>query len=947
MVRFSISAWLRTAIVAGLLAGGVAMPAATVANTSDAGDEAAASSLYEDAAVRFANGDYPGAIIQLKNILKNQPGNLAARILIGRAYLEVGDGPTAEKELIAALRGGGDEAIIVVPLGQALILQHKYEEVLEIVRSGLRSPEIEEQVHSMRGAAYIAIRDLDAAKMAYMAAAGLQSGSSSPLLGLAEVAIFRGDLAGARAQIDEALALEPDNADGWSLDGDLKRGLGDLAGAVASYGKAVTIQPYHLDARRNRAAALIDLNRHAEAQADIDFVLELLPDDPQAIYFNSLILGAAGDTRGAEAALRRADNIIRNYDTAFIRRHLPTLLLAGVINFAQQEVSDALFYLEQYLNLEPQHVGARRMLASLYMRRGDNDRAVGVLRPISGPKTQDARLLAQFGTALMRNGEHAEASAAFERAIELAPDLDQLRTRLALNEIAAGKPDQAIAGLEAALAREPDSMQHAMMLGLMQLRRREYDQTLAIAEDLQNRHPDNPFGLNLAGAALWGQGEEDAARRRFEAATDLDPDYVPAHINLAKLDIRGGNLNDAETRLLSLVDRQLGENGPLLALANIAERRGDLADAIQWLQRVRPTPQGGLRVQIQLVDLHIRAKNYREALHLARSLEANNTENLAVLEAVSRAALASNEIDMAILKLRRMMDVARESPRDLNRIAQMQQQAGDNKGAYDSLSRAVFVDPTYLPAQASITRLEAGMGEIDKALARANDIRTMHPELATGDLLAGDVLMRAKRPAEAAVAYERGLKKQEDGVLVLRLYLARRDADGNAPPLELLQDWLDRHPDDMVVKRTLAGEYARLDRLDEAVSLNEELLALQPNDPVVLNNLAWLYQKTGNPDALEYAERAYALAPNQANAIDTLGWILVQRGEVSRGLTLLRDAQARAAGDPNINYHLAVALSKLGRTAEAREKLQALLNSGRGGDIADEAKALLEQLSEG
>lgn len=946
MPKLPSSAWLRAAFMAGLLASALAMPLPAVANISDADGDTAASSFYEDAAVRFANGDYPGAIIQLKNVLKEQPGNLAARILIGRAYLETGDGATAEKELIAALRGGGDEASIVVPLGQALILQHKYNEVLELVRPGLRSPEIEERIQSMRGAAYLAIRDLDAAKRAYLAAAGLQSGSVSPLLGLAEVAIYRGDLGAAREQIDEALALEPDNADAWSLDGDLKRATGDLTGAVASYGKAILIQTYHLDSRRNRAAVLIDLNRHAEAQADIDFVLELLPDDPQVIYFNALIMGAAGDTRGAEAALRRADNIIRGLDTAFIRSHLPTLLLAGVINFAQQEVADALFYLEQYLNQEPGHIGTRRMLASLYMKRGDNDRAVGVLRPIAGPKTQDARLLAQFGTALMRNGDHAEASAAFDRAIELAPDLAQIRTRQVLNEIAAGRPDQAIAGLEAALAREPDTMQHAMMLGLMQLRQRDYDQTLTIADDLTSRHPDNPFGLNLAGAALWGKGDEDAARGSFEAATALDPNYVPAHMNLAKLDIRGGDLDAAETRLLSLVDQDLGENGPLLALANIAERRGNLADAIAWLQRVRPTPEDGLRVQIQLVDLHIRAENHREALHLARSLEGTNPENLLVLEAVSRAAIAGGEIEMATLKLRRMKDVARESPRDLNRIAQLQEQVGDTNGAYDSLSRAVFVDPGHLPSQASITRLEARMGEIGKALARANDIRTMHPDLATGDLLAGDVLMQAKRYAEAAVAYERGMQKQEDGVLLLRLYLARREADDGRPAIDLLKGWLDRHPEDNMVKRTLAGEYARLGRIEDAIALNETLLQQQPDDPVVLNNLAWLYQKTGRPNARDYAERAYALAPNQARALDTLGWILVQEGEVSRGLTLLRDAQARAANDPSIRYHLAVALSKLGRTAEARAQLQALLNSGRTSDITADAETLLRELSD-
>lgn len=938
----------RRALAAILLAGCLTTVAMDVgANTSGSADGGGGASYYEDAAVRFARGDHEGAIIQLKNALQEQPDNLAARILIGRAYLEVGDGATAEKELTAALRGGGDEALIVVPLGQALTLQHKYAELLEQVTTGLRAPEVESKIHIMRGSAYVAMRELDAAQAEYGAAADLQTGEANAILGLAEVAIYRGDPATAEAHIADALTLAPDSAAAWSLDGDFKRGRGDLPGAIASYDKALTIQPLQLDSRRSRAAALIDLNRTGEAQTDIDYLLDLLPNDPQTIYLNALVMGRNGDVDGARAALRRADNIIRGYEASFVRNHLPTLLLAGVIKFTERDVSGALFYLERYLNREPRHVGTRRMLATMYARRGDYDRAVAVLRPIIGPNTRNARLLAQFGTALMRNDEHAEASDIFERAIALEPDLTQIRTRLALNQIAAGDPEQAIVGLQTALDREPDAMEHAVMLGLMQLRRRDFDQALAVAEDLTTRHPENPFGANLAGAALWGQGDEAAARESFEAATALDPDYVPAHINLAKLDIRVGDLDAAETRLLSLVDRQLGENAPLHALASVAERKGNLTEAIEWLERIRPTPADGPQVQIQLVDLHIRAENHRKALHLARSLEATNPENLTVLEAVSRAAIAADDIDMARLKLRRMMDVARESPRDLNRIAQLQQQAGDSRGAYDSLSRAIFVNPAYLPAQAGITRLEAGMGEIDKALARANDIRTMHPELATGDLLAGDVLMRAKRPAEAAAAYERGLEKQEDGVLVLRLYLARRDADSGEPPLGLLKDWLDRHPEDNVVKRALAGEYARLDRLDDAVKLNEELLGLQPNDPVVLNNLAWLYQKTGSPNALEFAERAYALAPNQANVIDTLGWILVQQGEVSRGLTLLRDAQARAAGDPSINYHLAVALSKLGRTAEAKAKLQAVLNSGRGGTVADEARALLEQLSEG
>ncbi len=905
------------------------------------------SDYYEDAAVRFDQRDYEGAIIQLKNALQKQPDNLAARILIGRAYVEVGDGESAEKELTIALRAGGDDALIIVPLGQALLLQHKYNKLLERVTPGLRSIEIETVIRMMRGSAHIAARNLDAAEREYLAARELDAGGSNALLGLAEVAIYKYDYARAESHIEEALKRDPDNADAWSLQGDFKRARGDLPAAIESYGKAIALEPIQVESRRSRAAVLIDLSRLHEAQQDVDKLLELVPEDPHSIYLSALVIGRNGDGARAAIEMRRADNIIGDYEPDFVRNHLPTLLIAGAINFTLREVEDAVLYLEQFIIREPGHVGARRMLASLYSKRGDHDRAVRMLERIVGPNTKNARILTQFATALMRGGRHTEASRVFERAVELAPELAQIRTRLALNEISAGNSDQAVAGLQAALDRDADVMEHSIILALMHLRRREFDEALARAQDLMARHADNPFGANLAGAALWGKGEEDAARESFEAAIEMNADYAPAHLNLAKLDLRAGALDAAEARLISLLERELGGDAPVRSLAVIAERRGDTAKAIEWLERVTPTPEEGVQTRVQLVDLHIRAGNQRKALNLARSLETTNPGSLPVLMAVSRAAIAAGEMEMATLKLRRMVNVARESPHDLYRISQLQQRAEDVKGAYDTLSRTVFLDPSYLPALISLTRIEVSLGETKKALERADTIRGLYPALATGDLLAGDVLMQVKRFEEAATAYAQGMKKQEDGVLLLRLYLARSEVSDGEPPLDLLQDWLVRHPEDRLVKRSLAGEYARLGRVDEAVSLNEALLEDQPDDPVVLNNLAWLYQKSGKGDARKYAERAYALAPNQVRTIDTLGWILVQQGEVSQGLKLLRDAQARAAGDPNIGYHLAVALSKLGRMAEAKAQIQAVLNAGRDPEISAQAEALLKELAGG
>jgi Flp pilus assembly protein TadD len=112
-----------------------------------------------------------------------------------------------------------------------------------------------------------------------------------------------------------------------------------------------------------------------------------------------------------------------------------------------------------------------------------------------------------------------------------------------------------------------------------------------------------------------------------------------------------------------------------------------------------------------------------------------------------------------------------------------------------------------------------------------------------------------------------------------------------------------------------------------------------------LNNLAWLYHRTGDERALAYAERAYRAAPESVNVLDTLGWILAQEGDLKRGLTLLREAKVRSSKDPGIRYHLAFALDALDRRDEAREELAEAFRLAEDFDEADQARILSKQIS--
>jgi predicted Zn-dependent protease len=80
----------------------------------------------------------------------------------------------------------------------------------------------------------------------------------------------------------------------------------------------------------------------------------------------------------------------------------------------------------------------------------------------------------------------------------------------------------------------------------------------------------------------------------------------------------------------------------------------------------------------------------------------------------------------------------------------------------------------------------------------------------------------------------------------------------------------------------------------------------------------------GDPQAREFAQKAYFLAPGPATAA-SLGWVLTTTGEPARGLVLLTEAARQIPNDAALQYHLAYAYAASGEKAKAETALRGLL----------------------
>ena len=82
--------------------------------------------------------------------------------------------------------------------------------------------------------------------------------------------------------------------------------------------------------------------------------------------------------------------------------------------------------------------------------------------------------------------------------------------------------------------------------------------------------------------------------------------------------------------------------------------------------------------------------------------------------------------------------------------------------------------------------------------------------------------------------------------------------------MQTLQDWTAKHPQDLELVQTLASMQIAAGDWDSAEANLKLVLAKQPHDAVALNNLAWVYQHKGDPQALGLANRP-TCSPPQAD----------------------------------------------------------------------------------
>ena len=885
----------------------------------------------------LAKNDTKAAVIQLKNALQQNPKLAEARFLLGSALLESGDVAGAEVELRKALELKQSPDTAVPVLARAMLASgHAKKLVEEFGNTKLTSGEPLAALNTTLSAANASLGNRDRSKELLAQALAAQPDYLPAVLADIRETAANKDLPGARAKIDALLQKYPKSPEALSLKGSLLSLAGDTAGALEQYRKAIEAKPGYLIAHAAAITTLLQTNKIDDAQKQLEALKKIAPKNPQTFYFD------------AQVNYQRKEYTVARESAQQLLRYSPnnpnSLQIAGAVEYQLRSYLQAETYLTKALQIAPELQLARRLLIASYLRAGQPAKALEALQPVLGRIDQDSALLALAGEAYLQHGEPNKAAEYFAKASKLEPDNAVKKTSLALAHLAQGSSDTAFQELEQISVSDKGTTADLALIAA-HLRSNELEKALKAIDTMEKKQPDNAATHNLRARVLLAKKDIAGARKSFEKALAINPTFFPAVASLASLDLMDKKPDDAQKRFETLLATDSKNTQALLALAQLKAASGGSSDEVaSLLGKAISSNPSDIGPRLALIQYHLKNKDNKKALAAANEAATSIPDKPEILDILGKTQQLSGDLNQALTTYGKLAAQQPASPLPLLRLAEINFANKNKDDGIKNLKKALEIKPDILEAQRALVQIALENKNLNNALEIAKTVQKQRPKESVGYTLEGEIYAFSKSWPEAITAFRNGLKLVAEPQLAINLHSALIASGNSSEADKAATTWLREHPKDSAFRMYMGDLAVAQKNYASAASHYQSALSLQPNNPLILNNMAWVSGQLKSPKAMEYAEKANQLAPNQPAFMDTLAMLLAEKGETAKAVELLRKALAASPQAATTQLNLAKVLVAAGKKDDARKELEALAKIGDKFSGQAEVSQLLKSL---
>jgi cellulose synthase operon protein C len=622
-------------------------------------------------------------------------------------------------------------------------------------------------------------------------------------------------------------------------------------------------------------------------------------------------------------------------------------------NKAKLEFQNAL---QMKSNMTPALYG----LALVAEKQSDWKTCFGLLKKVleEDPKHTDA--MVKIGQIYLAAGELDQAKAQADKAIKLAPEnLSAIMLQAAL-DLRAGRNDAAVEKANFVLKRDVNNVDAYTILATERHAKHDTQGALTLLNKALAINHQNKAVYLFKISMLAESGDVASTISAWQDALKVFPEDYALREKFSEFLYKNGNSDEAESQLRYLVDHQVNEVQPKLALiqflmqtkgpqvaraemekmlkqnpedfelsfylADFYESQGDEAAAqaqLKTLMNYAGDKPEGLKAKVKVATKLLVQNKKSDAVNLINQVLKVDSHNVDALILKSGISIDEMKYDEAISDLRVVIGEKPDSAQALFLLGKAYESKGANALAQESYVKALEAS-NYSPqyaikyAESLIKNKENERAEkvLDDALHRAPKNVAITQMLAQTKLDNGDLDGAQKIADSIKNATNSNLSDLIEGAIFVR----KNNYQSAIAAFERAHQKL---PNDMQAIMALTKIYISTKQLTNAETFLKSILDSQPNNYDVKLLLAQVYEMAGNKQRLyDELESAETLLPKNPAAYQQLASVYLKennyvaaKSTIEKGLVALPDSfdlnMALAEIDQyNQDYAQAIAIYK-------------------------------------
>jgi putative PEP-CTERM system TPR-repeat lipoprotein len=913
------------------------LPTSVIAQSSD---------NYEKALQSFHQNKIDETFIHLKNALQEDSADLPSKILLAKVHVLKREGDAAINYIEEAIALGADVNHTTLTLAQAYMQKRFYLKVISLVDTNL-SVQNKFELTLLKASALLNIENGDEALIKYQQAIAMQPKSIVAISGITSFYLRSGDIKQVNKYLVQLEKLDPNSSAYFYIKGQLLEKENKHKDALRYFKKAYAISPTNSLISRSLANSYIHFKKHTQARIIVNEILKISPNEPFIMLLNARLHTLSKDNKLADDAYNELVQKLLLVPNSIMEQMPELLYIAGLADYMMNRYETAQQKLQSYIANKAENLNAIVLLVDIYIKQDQVYKAIELLEKNTLLVEND------LPTALKLCNLYIQDEKAFKCNILLAnlnrihgntDALNYLQIKVLLSY---EKFTEALLLFEEKLSANQAIKIKKFAISLYMLNNK-YKQALTLVNKLLKANPTNLNHQLTKSDVLIELNEFDSAGLILQNIIKNQPDSLKAKFNLTQILYLQNNYSEAQKQAEKLLTNEPNSYRLFMLLGNslLAQKKFDSALDI-FLKAESLSEKSPIATE-QIITLYRMTDKLDLALVELKSLNRQFFLEPKYIQQKAEIFVQQKKYDLAAREFNLLSDLWSGNHQLLLVLGQMQRTARLYPDAEVSLIKSLAIKPNFHFAGIELLRVYLMQNNLVKAELLAKKLLKSHPKNANVQLLAGDIDHAKDQFKKAQKHYLLALNFNNNYFnAAIKLYkLARDKKIGQLMFERTLLDIVNKHTESHFHRNLLADFYFGRHNAEQAkihYMLLEKVEDL-PNKQYLYNNLANLYIENDLNKALNYVEKALEIDTLNASFYDTKGWILCLKSDYQLGLNFLRRSYAINSSNPSNRYHLAYALHKLGRKAEAKIELDAALFSNENFTERKQAKKLTEIL---